>query len=120
MLFLKSTSLSVAPGIFAVDVAAKPPGKTFGVFIAVAADNPPQDLIAAIEGLGFKKTVVKPYTHNDGMKVIDFHFQKSGTDIFQGWKDSERVENLQALQLLFTPLKIELKPRVMTPTEAFS
>ena len=49
MLFLKSTSVSVAPGIFAVDVAAKPPGKTFGVFVAVAADNPPQDLLAAIE-----------------------------------------------------------------------
>jgi hypothetical protein len=37
MLFLKSTSVSVAPG------------KTFGVFVAVAADNPPQDLLAAIE-----------------------------------------------------------------------
>jgi hypothetical protein len=54
------------------------------------------------------------------MKVIDFHFQKAGTDIFQGWKENEREENLQALQLLFSPLKIELKPRVMTPTEAFS
>lgn len=120
MLFLKSTSATISPGIFAVDVAAKPPGKTFGIFIAVDADHPPQDLIAAIEGLGFKKTVVSPYTHNDGKKVIDFHFQKSGTDMFQGWKDSEREENLQALQKLFSPLDIELKPRVMTPTEAFS
>jgi hypothetical protein len=120
MLFLRSTSSSIAPGIFAVDVAAKPPGKTFGIYIAVDADYPPQDLLGAIEGLGFKKTVVSPYIHNDGRKVIDFHFQKAGTDIFQGWKESEREENLRALQTLFTPLKIELKPRVMTTTEAFS
>jgi hypothetical protein len=119
MLFLKSTSVTVAPGIFAVDVAAKPPGKTFGIFIAVDAEHPPQELIAAIEALGFKKTVI-PYTHGDGRKVIDLHFHKVGTDIFQGWKDSEREENLQALQNLFTPLKIELKPRVMTLAEAFS
>ena len=77
-------------------------------------------MIAAIDGLGFKKIVISPYTHNDGRKVIDLHFQKVGTDIFQGRKDSEREENLQALQTLFSPLDIELKSRVMTPSEAFS
>jgi hypothetical protein len=35
-LFLESTLVSVAPGIFAVDVAAKPPGKTFGVLVTQA------------------------------------------------------------------------------------
>ena len=120
MLFLRNTSATVAPGIFAVDVAAKPPGKTFGLYIAVDADQPPQDLIVAIESLGFKRKLMSPYTHHDGRKVIDLHFEKIGSDIFQGWKDNEREENLQALQALFSPLSIVLKPRVMTPTEAFS
>ena len=41
MLFLKSTSVTKAPGIYDVDIAAKPPGKTFGVFIATDPDHPP-------------------------------------------------------------------------------
>lgn len=120
MLFLKSTSVTLAPGIYAVDVAAKPPGKTYGVFIAVDAENPPQELMAAIEALGFKKTVASPYIHSDGSKVLDLHYQKSGTDIFQGWKDSERTENLQAIEKIFSALDIAIKPRVMTLAEAFA
>ena len=38
MLFLKSTSASKAPGVYEVDIAAKPPGKTFGVYIATNPD----------------------------------------------------------------------------------
>ena len=66
MLFLKSTATPVAPGVFTVDVAAKPPGKTYMIYIAVDATNPPADFIGAIEGMGFKQVHTKPYTHHDG------------------------------------------------------
>ena len=48
MLFLKSTSVTKAPGIYEVDVAAKPPGKTFGIFMATDPDNPPNAVLAAL------------------------------------------------------------------------
>ena len=86
--------------------------------MAVDADSPPQALIDAIETLGFAKNT-SPYTHNDGKKVLDLHFNKAGTDIFQGWKESERESNLQAMQAVFTNAGIEIKPRVMSLAEAF-
>jgi hypothetical protein len=119
MLFLKNTVASVAPGVYMVDVAAKPPGKTFGVYVAVDADNPPQQLISALEGLGFKRTLSSPYTHNDGKKVLDLHFHKAGTDIFEGWTVAERDANLQALQATFSSVSVTVEPRVMSLAEAF-
>jgi hypothetical protein len=89
MLFLKSTSVTKAPGIYEVDVAAKPPGKTFGVFLATDPDNPPQAVLAALAELGFKNTYQKNYVHKDKGKVLDLHFQKDGTDLFKGWKTEE-------------------------------
>ena len=77
MLFLKSTAVMKAPGIYEVDVAAKPPGKTFGVYLATDPDNPPQALLAALAELGFKGSYQKKYTHRDGGRVLDLHFVKT-------------------------------------------
>ncbi|HYD80815.1 MAG TPA: hypothetical protein VEC06_13485 [Paucimonas sp.] len=120
MLFLKSTVAPLAPGLYLVDIAAKPPGRTFGVFIAVDADNPPQDLINSIEAMGFRRTVAAPYTHQDGKKVLDLHYHKAGTDIFDGWTLAERDANLKALEELFGKLDIKIQPRTMTLAEAFA
>lgn len=119
MLFIKSTSKTIAPSIYGVDVAAKPPGKTFDLFLAVDADNLPTQFLAAIEGLGFIKAQGSTYTHNDGKKVMDLHYKKVGTDIFQGWKDAERESNLKAIESIFSTYGIEMKPRVMSLAEAF-
>jgi len=85
MLFLKSTSVTKAPGIYEVDIAAKPPGKTFGIFMATDPDNPPSALLAALEGLGYFYTHKQAYTHKDKGKVLDLHLQKKGSDLFNGW-----------------------------------
>lgn len=120
MLFLKSTVAPLAPGLYLVDVAAKPPGRTFGVYLAIDADHPPQDLLNAIEAMGFKKMVASPYTHQDGKKVIDLHYAKIGTDIFDGWTLAEKEANLKAIEELFGKLNVTIHPRVMTLAEAFA
>lgn len=119
MLFLKSTSSPVAPGVYAVDVAAKPPGKTYMIYIAVDEVNLPTSFIEAIEGIGFKQVLNKPYTHHDGKKIVDMHFQKTGTDIFDGWTDAERMANLEAMEKMFAGFNVQFKPRVMSLAEAF-
>lgn len=119
MLFLKSTAAPVAPGVFAVDIAAKPPGKTFMIYVAVDADNTPTTFIDAITGLGYKEVFSKPYTHHNGKKVVDLHFQKAGTDIFEGWTDNERAANLDAMEKMFASFQIKISPRVMSLAEAF-
>lgn len=120
MLFLKSTSVSKAPGIYDVDVAAKPPGKTFGVYIATDPDNPPNAVLAALEELGFQNTKRSAYTHKDKGKVLDLHFQKNGTDLFNGWKTEECTANLAAIDTLFGNVGIKVAPRVMTLAEAYA
>lgn len=120
MLFLKSTSATRAPGIYEVDVAAKPPGKTFGVFLATDPEHPPHSLLAGLAELGFKNTFRQSYTHRDKGKVLDLHFQKDGTDLFNGWKDEECAANLRALDALFGHVGIRVAPRVMTLAEAYS
>lgn len=119
MLFLKSTVAPVAPGVFAVDVAAKPPGRTFMIYIAVDASSPPASFIEAIEGLGFKQVYSKPYTHHDGTKIMDVHFQKAGTDIFEGWTEAEKAANLDAMEKMFGSFQVTINPRVMSLAEAF-
>ncbi len=119
MLFLKNTGATVGPGIFMVDIAAKPPGRTFGVFIAVDAENPPTALLNAVEALGFKRTLSSPYTHQDGKKVLDLHYHKPGTDLFNGWTVAERDTNLEEIASLFATSDIKVTPRVMTLAEAF-
>ena len=79
MLFLKTTSVTKAPGIYEVDIAAKPPGKTFGIFLATDPDNQPEAVLAALAGLGFQNTYKQSYVHKDKGKVLDLHFQKNGT-----------------------------------------
>lgn len=120
MLFLKSTSASKAPGVYEVDIAAKPPGKTFGVFLATDADQPPHALLAQLAALGFVNTYSSPYQHKDGGKVLDLHFQKDGTDIFKGWKSEECEQNLAAVTALFQEHGITIAPRVMTMAEAYA
>jgi hypothetical protein len=121
MLFLKSTTVTKAPGIYEVDVAAKPPGKTFGIFMATDPDNPPTSVLAALEAMGFKNTYRQSYTHNkDKGKVLDLHFQKAGTDLFQGWKTEECEANLAAIDRLFESVGIKVAPRVMTLAEAYA
>ena len=120
MLFLKSTSVTKAPGIYEVDIAAKPPGKTFGVFLATDPDNPPQAVLAALQELGFKNTHQQGYVHKDKGKVLDMHFQKDGTDIFNGWKTEECASNLAALDALFGNVGITVTPRVMSLAEAYA
>ena len=120
MLFLKSTSITKAPGIYEVDVAAKPPGKTFGVFMATDPDNPPQAVLTALTELGFEKTYQQTYTHKDKGKVLDLHFQKNGTDLFNGWKSDECAANLAAIDTLFGNVGIKITPRVMSLAEAYA
>jgi hypothetical protein len=120
MLFLKSTSVTKAPGIYEVDVAAKPPGKTFGVFMATDPDNPPRAVLTALAELGFQNTYQQSYIHKDKGKVLDLHFQKDGTDLFNGWKSEECAANLAALDTLFGNVGIKITPRVMSLAEAYA
>jgi hypothetical protein len=120
MLFLKSTSVTKAPGIYEVDVAAKPPGKTFGVFMATDPDNPPHAVLTALAELGFQNTYQQSYIHKDKGKVLDLHFQKDGTDLFNGWKSEECAANLAAIDTLFGNVGIKITPRVMSLAEAYA
>ncbi len=120
MLFLKSTSVSKAPGIYEVDVAAKPPGKTFGIFMATDPDHPPADVLAELEQLGFQISKRQAYTHRDKGKVLDLHFEKHGTDLFSGWKADENTANLAAIAEVFSKVGIRVTPRVMTLAEAYA
>jgi hypothetical protein len=120
MLFLKSTAVTKAPGIYEVDIAAKPPGKTFGVFMATDPDNPPAAVFASLAELGFHNTYKQTYTHKDKGKVLDMHFQKNGTDLFNGWKTEECTVNLAAIDTLFGNYGIKVTPRVMSLAEAYA
>ena len=120
MLFLKSTSVTKAPGIYDVDIAAKPPGKTYGVFLATDPDNQPTEVLSALAELGFHNTYSAGYTHKDRGKVLDLHFQKDGTDLFKGWKTEECSVNMAAITLLFSNVGITIAPRVMTLAEAYA
>ncbi|WP_323142343.1 hypothetical protein [Massilia phyllosphaerae] len=120
MLFLKSTSVTKAPGIYEVDVAAKPPGKTFGIFMATDPDNPPNAVLTALAELGFEPTHQQNYVHRDKGKVLDLHFQKNGTDLFNGWKTDECSNNLAAIDCLFGNVGIKVVPRVMSLAEAYA
>lgn len=120
MLFLKSTSVTKAPGIYEVDIAAKPPGKTFGIFLATDPDNPPAEILAALTEMGFHNTYKQAYTHKDKGKVLDLHFQKNGSDLFNGWKTEECSANLAAIEALFERAGVKITPRVMTLAEAYA
>jgi len=120
MLFLKSTNATKAPGIYEVDVAAKPPGKTFGVFLATDPDNPPHTVLAGLAELGFQNVHQQNYIHRDRGKVLELHFQKDGTDLFKGWKSDECSANLAALDALFGNVGIKMEPRVMSLAEAYA
>ncbi|HEX9173351.1 MAG TPA: hypothetical protein VF861_11870 [Telluria sp.] len=120
MLFLKSTSVTKAPGIYEVDIAAKPPGKTFGIFLATDPDNPPQTLLTALAALGFSNVYQQSYTHKDRGRVLDLHFQKNGSDLFNGWKSDECSANLAAIDTLFGKHGIKVTPRVMSLAEAYA
>jgi len=119
MLFLKNTAAPVVPGVYAIDVAAIPPGNTYMIYAAVDEVELPSGFIQAIKGIGFQQVHAKPYRHHDGKKIVDLHFQKAGTDIFQGWTDAEKLANLEVMGQVFTSLGIEFKPRVMSLAEAF-
>jgi hypothetical protein len=119
MIFLKNTLTPVAAGVYQVDIAAKPPGKTFDVIVALDADNPPQSFIDSIEGLGFKQLKSSSYMHGDGKKILDVQYQKPGTDLFQGWTNAEREDNLKALETVLAGFDIKVTPRVMTMAEAY-
>ena len=120
MLFLKSTSSTKAPGVYEVDIAAKPPGKTYGVYLATDPDHPPHALLDQLKTLGFDNVHSSAYQHKDGCKVLDLHFQKDGTDLFKGWKSEECTQNLAAITALFEQHGIAITPRVMTMAEAYS
>lgn len=120
MLFLKTTSVTKAPGIYEVDVAAKPPGKTFGIFMATDPDNPPHTVLTALAQLGFSNVYQGAYTHKDRGRVLDLHFQKNGTDLFNGWKSEECNANLAAIDTLFSTHGITVTPRVMSLAEAYA
>ena len=119
MLFLKSTSATKAPGLYEVDIAAKPPGKTFAVYLAADADQPPASLLSALTGLGFVVANEKDYTHRAGGKVLDLHLEKAGTDLFKGWTTEESAANLAALEKVFGDAGVTITPRVMSLAEAY-
>ena len=79
----------------------------------------PKAFIEAIEGIGFKQVLSKPYPHHDGKKIIDLHFQKPGTDIFEGWTADEKSANMEAMEKTFGGFGVKINPRVMTLAEAF-
>ncbi len=120
MLFLKSTSVTKAPGIYEVDVAAKPPGKTFGVYIAVDPEHLPQTVLDKLGAMGFEVAFQKDYVHKDKGKVRDLHYQKKGSDMFDGWKDNEREENMKQIEALFASVGVAITPRVMKLAEAYA
>lgn len=120
MLFLKNTTVKKAPGIYDVDIAAKPPGKTYGIFMATNPDHPPVDVLAQLKELGFLPTYSSSYIHRDKGKVLDLHFQKDGTDLFKGWKSEECHANLNLIDTLFSGIGITIKPRVMSLAEAYA
>jgi hypothetical protein len=120
MLFLKSTAHPKAPGIYEVDVAAKPPGKTYGVHMAIDPDQPPKAIMDKLAAMGFVIESQKAYTHKDKGKVCDLHYQKKGTDLFDGWKDNEREENMKLVAELFASVGIVIAPRVMKLAEAYA
>jgi hypothetical protein len=120
MLFLKTTTVSKAPGIYDVDIAAKPPGKTFGIFMATDPDHQPEALLAQLAAMGFENTHSSAYTHKDRGKVLDLHFQKDGTDLFKGWKSEECEANLAAVEAVFSAIGITITPRVMSLAEAYA
>ncbi len=119
MLFLRNTHITVAEGVFLVDVAAKPPGKTFDVIAALDGDNPPQAFLSALEGIGFTRSQSKTYTHGDGKKVLDVIYHKPGTDLFQGWTNGEKEANLAAIEAMLGSFNITVTPRVMSMAEAY-
>jgi hypothetical protein len=80
----------------------------------------PQALLAALAELGFKGSYQKKYTHRDGGRVLDLHFEKDGTDVFKGWKADECSANLAALDSLFSNLGISVARRVMSMAEAYA
>ena len=114
MLFLKSTTVTKAPGIYEVDIAAKPPGKTYGVYMATDPDNPPAAVLDALAAAGFQQTHSSGYTHKDRGKVLDLHFQKDGTDLFKGWKAEECEANMAVINKVFGDVGIAVTPRVMS------
>jgi hypothetical protein len=120
MLFLKSTSVTKAPGIYEVDIAAKPPGKTYGVYLATDPDNPPADVLSALAAAGFQNTHSSGYTHKDRGKVLDIHFQKDGTDLFKGWKPEEAEVNMAQINEIFSQVGVAVTPRVMSLAEAYA
>ena len=119
MLYLKSTTVTKAPGIYDVDVAAKPPGKTFAVYIAIDPDRPPQAVLDKLGEMKFFLCSQKAYKHKDKGKVLDLHFMKKGSDLFDGWKDQEREENMKLIEALFSSIGISIVPRVMTLAESY-
>lgn len=119
MLFLKSTTATRAPGLYEVDIAAKPPGKTFAVYLATDADQPPASLLAALQGQGFVVANDKTYAHRTGGKVRDLQLEKAGTDLFKGWTSEESAANLAALTQVFNDVGVTITPRVMTLAEAY-
>ena len=120
MLFLKSTNASKAPGIYEVDIAAKPPGKTFGVYLATNPDQSLTPLLTALTSLGFEQVHQKGYKHRDGGNVLDLHYEKKGTDLFDGWTTAESTVNLEAIVNLFSQHGITVTPRVMSLSEAYA
>ncbi|UUZ56884.1 hypothetical protein LP419_19075 [Massilia sp. H-1] len=65
-------------------------------------------------------THTQAYTHKDRGKVLDLHFQKNGTDLFNGWKTEECSANLAAIESLFSSIGVAITPRVMTLAEAYA
>jgi len=70
--------------------------------------------------LGFETTYQQNYVHKDKGKVRDLHFQKNGTDLFNGWKSEECAANLAAIDALFGNVGIKITPRVMSLAEAYA
>lgn len=119
MLYLKSTAVQAAPGVFAVEVAAKPPGTTYVIYAAVDAAEPPTEFVEAVEQLGFQQVQAKTYVHHDGRKIADLHFHKPGSAVFEGWTNEERESNLAQIAAVLARFQITATPRVMTLAEAF-
>jgi hypothetical protein len=118
-MFLKSTASSRAPGIYELDLAAKPPGKTFSVFLAIDPEQPPTAVLNALVQMGYHISKEQTYKHRTGGMVKDLQFEKDGTDLFKGWTADESAVNLSALDQLFSGIGVSLTPRVMTLAEAY-
>jgi hypothetical protein len=92
-----------------VQFQSQNPHKTLFLKLWVDVKNEPVELYAALEKIGFKRTSVVPappitakycydggYGKDDDTLIVEHYFEKSGSDMFNGWTPEEQRKNVPA------------------------